>query len=102
MFHQTSALLMGMLLVQSVCSFIFEARVYSFRTSLFSSMAEKVLENPKWPSEWPYSDQDFARMVRIFMSAQYLMESYLSLIFLCTHQRTKAMMPSFMNLLGCK
>lgn len=63
---------MGMLLVQSVCSFIFEARVYSyFRTSLFSSMAEKVLENPKWPSEWPYSDQDFARMVRIFMSAQF-------------------------------
>jgi len=26
------------------------------------SMAEKVLENPKWPDSWPYSEQDFARM----------------------------------------
>jgi ubiquinone/menaquinone biosynthesis C-methylase UbiE len=26
------------------------------------SMAEKVLENPKFPDEWPYSEQDFARM----------------------------------------
>jgi hypothetical protein len=25
-------------------------------------VAEKVLLNPKWPSEWPYSDVDFARM----------------------------------------
>jgi hypothetical protein len=25
-------------------------------------VAEKVLLNPKWPSEWPYSDADFARM----------------------------------------
>jgi SAM-dependent methyltransferase len=25
-------------------------------------MAEKVLENPQWPSEWPYSDEDFRRM----------------------------------------
>lgn len=24
-------------------------------------MAEKVLANPQWPPEWPYSDEDFAR-----------------------------------------
>jgi cyclopropane fatty-acyl-phospholipid synthase-like methyltransferase len=29
---------------------------------LFSTMAERVLENPKWPSEWPYSEADFRRM----------------------------------------
>lgn len=36
-------------------------------TSLQSStksMAEKVLEDPKWPPEWPYTPEDFARMVR--------------------------------------
>lgn len=27
-----------------------------------SSMVEKVLEKPKWPSSWPYTDSDFARM----------------------------------------
>ncbi|ACI65121.1 predicted protein [Phaeodactylum tricornutum CCAP 1055/1] len=26
-----------------------------------SSMTEKVLQNPKWPPEWPYSAEDFAR-----------------------------------------
>jgi SAM-dependent methyltransferase len=26
-----------------------------------SSMADKVLENPKWPGSWPYSDEDFMR-----------------------------------------
>jgi ubiquinone/menaquinone biosynthesis C-methylase UbiE len=26
------------------------------------SLAEKVLENPTFPEEWPYSEQDFARM----------------------------------------
>lgn len=26
------------------------------------SMAEKVLENPKWPPEWPYTEMDFKRM----------------------------------------
>lgn len=25
-------------------------------------MIEKVLQNPQWPSEWPYSDDDFRRM----------------------------------------
>ena len=25
-------------------------------------IAEKVLQNPQWPSDWPYSDDDFARM----------------------------------------
>jgi len=30
--------------------------------SLMGSMAEKVLENPKFPEEWPYSEKDFARM----------------------------------------
>lgn len=26
-----------------------------------ASMAEKVLQAPKWPAKWPYSEQDFAR-----------------------------------------
>jgi SAM-dependent methyltransferase len=26
------------------------------------SMANQVLENPQWPAEWPYSEQDFTRM----------------------------------------
>ena len=26
------------------------------------SMAEKVLQNPKFPPEWPYSAEDFKRM----------------------------------------
>lgn len=31
-------------------------------SSSSSSMAEKVLQSPKWPSEWPYTEKDFARM----------------------------------------
>ena len=27
-----------------------------------SSMAEKVLTNPKWPETWPYTEEDFKRM----------------------------------------
>ena len=41
------------------------SRVPGFRYPLglsASSMAEKVLQTPKWPPEWPYSDVDFARM----------------------------------------
>lgn len=40
------------------------SRVPGFRLpiALMGSMAEKVLENPKFPDEWPYSEQDFARM----------------------------------------
>ena len=30
--------------------------------SPLQSMAEKVLETPKWPSEWPYKEADFSRM----------------------------------------
>jgi hypothetical protein len=62
MVRQTNALLVGMLLVQSVSSFMRSPRLYGFRASLYSSMAEKVLENPKWPAEWPFSEEDFARM----------------------------------------
>ncbi|VEU42793.1 unnamed protein product [Pseudo-nitzschia multistriata] len=29
--------------------------------SLFGSIAERVLETPKWPEEWPYSPADFSR-----------------------------------------
>lgn len=31
-------------------------------TRLFERMAEKVLSNPKWPAEWPYTPQDLDRM----------------------------------------
>lgn len=42
----------------------FPSRVPGYRMplALGSSMAEKVLKNPKFPPEWPYSDQDFARI----------------------------------------
>ena len=43
-----------------------QSRITGFRYPmpwpLGSSMAEKVLENPKWPPEWPYSEADFRRM----------------------------------------
>ncbi len=35
---------------------------YRLPITLFGSMAEKVLENPKFPDEWPYSPADFSRM----------------------------------------
>jgi SAM-dependent methyltransferase len=41
------------------------SRVPGFRYPLAmspKSMAEKVLSNPKWPPEWPYSEEDFTRM----------------------------------------
>jgi len=34
---------------------------YPLRWPLGGSVAEKVLENPKWPTEWPYSEDDFYR-----------------------------------------
>lgn len=40
-------------------------RVPGFRFPLafsMSSMAEKVLTNPKWPETWPYTEDDFKRM----------------------------------------
>ena len=41
------------------------SRVQGFRYPLSmssSAMAEKVLQSPKWPPEWPYSEVDFSRM----------------------------------------
>jgi SAM-dependent methyltransferase len=35
---------------------------YRMPISLFGSMVEKVLENPKFPADWPYSAADFSRM----------------------------------------
>jgi hypothetical protein len=37
-------------------------RLYQSSSSMHGSIAEKVLDNPKWPSEWPYSETDFLRM----------------------------------------
>mmetsp|Transcript_29814 Transcript_29814/g.63839 ORF Transcript_29814/g.63839 Transcript_29814/m.63839 type:complete len:263 (+) Transcript_29814:13-801(+) len=34
---------------------------YRMPITLFGSMAEKVLENPKFPPEWPFSPADFSR-----------------------------------------
>jgi hypothetical protein len=34
----------------------------SILNSETSSLAEKVLLNPKWPPEWPYTATDLARM----------------------------------------
>lgn len=52
-------------LVGSSSAFFFPmGRVPGFvQPSLFStkSRAELVLENPKWPESWPYSEQDFTR-----------------------------------------
>jgi SAM-dependent methyltransferase len=43
----------------------FAPTVNRIRTPLalsMSSMVSKVLQNPKWPPTWPYSEQDFKRM----------------------------------------
>lgn len=65
MLQQTFALLSLISTMQVTTAFI-HSRVAGFRYPvpfpLGSSMAEKVLENPKWPPEWPYSDADFKRM----------------------------------------
>lgn len=55
-------------LVAQVSAFPFlplPSRAPGFRYPLamtVKSMAEKVLENPKWPPEWPYTELDFKRM----------------------------------------
>ena len=44
---------------------IVQARTIHTSKSLLkssTSMAEKVLLNPKWPPEWPYTEKDLARM----------------------------------------
>jgi len=49
----------------SAASAFFPGRAPGFRFPIAfsaSSMAEKVLESPKWPDTWPYTEQDFARM----------------------------------------
>lgn len=46
-------------------AFFLPGRTPGFRFPVaFSTknMAEKVLQNPKWPEAWPYSERDFARM----------------------------------------
>lgn len=67
---QKAALMAIMWMLLSVSAFTIRpnAAARGFRASLqqlgaTKSLAEKVLENPKWPSEWPYSPEDFARMV---------------------------------------
>lgn len=43
----------------------FATRVPGFRQPIAFSMkgmVEKVLANPQWPAEWPYSEEDFKRM----------------------------------------
>ena len=43
----------------------FWTKVPGFRYPLavsMSSMVSKVLQNPKWPDTWPYTEQDFKRM----------------------------------------
>ena len=61
-----TATLLGGIGLSSAFAFLpFPSRVPGFRYPLQlspSSMAEKVLEAPKWPPEWPYSEVDFARM----------------------------------------
>jgi hypothetical protein len=54
--------------VQSSIGFMPSLRVKGFRYPMpwpmgatTSTLAEKVLENPKWPEEWPYSEEDFYR-----------------------------------------
>jgi hypothetical protein len=53
------------LLASSVAGLLIPSRVAGFRypiTWRLNSMAEKVLQNPTWPPEWPYSEEDFKRM----------------------------------------
>lgn len=62
------AALFVLISISSVVSFAFvpiPSRAPGFRYPLawpLQSMAEKVLEAPKWPPEWPYSEEDFKRM----------------------------------------
>lgn len=53
-------------LVAGSASAFFPSSVPGFRYPLLSfsmsSMAQKVLEQPKWPDTWPYTVADFARM----------------------------------------
>jgi len=64
-----TAVVIAVMWLQSALAFTLRpGAARGFRTSLqqlgaTKSMAEKVLENPKWPPEWPYTPQDFARMV---------------------------------------
>jgi hypothetical protein len=54
-------------LASSASAFAFlplPSRVAGFRypvTWPLNSMAEKVLETPQWPPEWPYTEVDFSR-----------------------------------------
>lgn len=46
-----------------VSAFVPTVRRIRYPVSLsMSSIVSKVLENPKWPSKWPYTEQDFKRM----------------------------------------
>jgi hypothetical protein len=51
--------------VQSSIGFMPSLRVKGFRYPMpwpmGATLAEKVLENPQWPAEWPYSEEDFYR-----------------------------------------
>jgi hypothetical protein len=66
--YRTAAILGAALLQSSLAFTSRSGSARGYRTSLqqlgaAKSMAEKVLESPKWPAEWPYSPEDFARMV---------------------------------------
>ena len=48
-----------------VPSLLLPSKVPGFRypcAVAMSSMVSKVLQNPKWPDTWPYTEQDFQRM----------------------------------------
>lgn len=62
----TTIFSIGLLSVASpTFSLLIPSRAPGFRQPLawsLNSMAEKVLQSPKWPAEWPYSEEDFKRM----------------------------------------
>ena len=68
------------------------SRVPGFRYPLSMSsnaMAEKVLQAPKWPPEWPYSESDFARMDESDDGIFYDSPRLVSPIFICKSTRSK-------------
>lgn len=65
MIDRVAFLLIGLVVVSPTLGLLIPSRVPGFRQPLawsLNSMAEKVLQSPKWPAEWPYSDEDFKRM----------------------------------------
>ena len=62
MAHQSAAFMTGTASLAVSRRANYFASAATRGTSADGPVAEKVLQNPKWPPTWPYSDLDFSRM----------------------------------------